>query len=229
MGLWYLIQFFSALYFYYHDYNYFYHSFLIWSLPLTGFLQSIIASLTFTFLPKFQSDPGYYGDKSTLSYNFVKENIFFSGILMFQWLYMHDTYRAYITNIIPIGLESSLVFLPYFVYRPFFPKTSFRDGLNKEKNKSDENRTFFVIVTWVTKIFYVWAKHYMGFFLNYVRFLDRLSSEEIYHLYFMLIFGAAATTISMFLHTLKFKKYIGPRTAYLAYMSTYLATFYSWV
>jgi hypothetical protein len=31
----------------------------------------------------------------------------------------------------------------------------------------------------------------------------------------------------MFLHTLKFKGYIGPKTAFLIYMASYLATFYS--
>lgn len=61
------------------------------------------------------------------------------------------------------------------------------------------------------------------------RFLDRITPTQVRHIYLMLIFSAAATTISMFLHTLKFKKYIGPKTSYLWYMSSYLATFYSWV
>lgn len=97
------------------------------------------------------------------------ENVYFAGLLTFQWLYMHDTYRGYIQNILPVALESSVVFLPYFLYRPLFPKTSFRDSLEKDRNKTDKNRTFFIIVTWVTKIFYVWAKHFIGFFLNYAR------------------------------------------------------------
>lgn len=33
----------------------------------------------------------------------------------------------------------------------------------------------------------------------------------------------------MFLHTLKFKRYIGPRTAFLTYMASYMATFYTFV
>jgi hypothetical protein len=125
--------------------------------------------VAFTFLPKKQQDPGYYGDKSTLSYNFIMENVYFAGLLLFQWLYMHDTYRSYIQNTIPIVIETSVVFLPYFLFRPLFPKTSFRDSLEKDRNKTDKNRTFFVVVTWVTKIFYVWAKHFIGFFLNYAR------------------------------------------------------------
>lgn len=130
--------------------------------------------LAFTFLPKKQNDPGYYGDKSTLSYNFVLENIYFAGLLTFQWLYMHDVYRVYIRDYFPIVVETAFVFLPYFLFRPLFPKTSFRDSLGKERNKTEKNRVFFIIVTWITKIFYVWAKHYIGFFLNYARYISIL-------------------------------------------------------
>lgn len=169
MGLLYLIQFTLALFLYFYDYDYFYSSPLIWSLPLSGFVQSIIASCTFTFLPKMQDDPGYYGDKSTLSYNFVLENVYFSGLLAFQWLYMHDDYRNLFTGYVQIVPEACFVFLPYFVFRPFFPKTHFRDSLKLTKNKTEKNTNFFIIVTYVTKAFYVWAKHFIGYFLNYAR------------------------------------------------------------
>jgi len=102
-----------------------------------------------------------------------------------------------------------------------------RDSLNNVKNKTENNKSFFIIGTWVTKVFYVWAKHYIGFFLNYVRFLDRANDEQIYHIYLLLIFSGFATTISMFLHTLKFKRYIGPKTSFTVYVISYLATFYS--
>jgi len=142
---------------------------------------------------------------------------------------MHDTYRSMIADYIPFLIEFSLVFLPYFVLRPFFPKSSFRVSLASTTNKSKENHTFFVVSTWITKIFYIWAKHYIGYFLNYARFLDRLPPLLIEHIYLMLIMSSAATTISMFLHTLKFKKHIGPKTAYCWYMFSYIATFYSWI
>ncbi len=38
-----------------------------------------------------------------------------------------------------------------------------------------------------------------------------------------------ATTIAMFLHTLKFKKYMGPKLSFVIYVSSYLSTFYSWI
>ena len=170
-GLAYLLQFVASFYLYFANYEIYHKSILPWSMPLTGFCQAIIATLTFWFLPKKQKDPGYYGDKSTLSHNFVKENIFFSGLLLFQCVYMHDSLRPYIQDYVPILLETSFVFLPYFVFRPFFDKTSFRDSLDvKDKNKTDKNRIFFIVVTYITKAFYIWAKHFIGFFLNYARY-----------------------------------------------------------
>lgn len=176
MGLVYLIQFALAFFLYFYNFEMFYNSPLIWSLPFTGFMQSIVAASTFTFLPKKQDDPGYYGDKSTLSYNFVVENIYFSGILLFQWLYMHEKFVGFFNEYALFLIEATFVFLPYFVIRPFFPKTHFRDGLKIDKNKSAENTRFFIIATWVTKIFYVWAKHFIGFFLNYSRWVNDCQS-----------------------------------------------------
>lgn len=70
---------------------------------------------------------------------------------------------------------------------------------------------------------------FVGFFMNYLRFLERVTPDQIYHMHLCLIFSAFATTVSMFLHTLKFKGYIGPKTSYLIYMASYLLTFYSFV
>lgn len=60
---------------------------------------------------------------------------------------------------------------------------------------------------------------------DYVRFLNRMSSAQQESLYLLLIFSSMATTTSVFLHTLKFKKYIGPRTSFYLYAASYLATF----
>lgn len=224
-GLLYLVQWFASLYLYFADYDYFINSHLIWSLPINGVVQSLSATYYFSFLPN-KPDPGYNSDKSALSYDFVKENIFFAVILAFQWLYYSDDFVGLIKK--SITGEYIFVFFPYF-FRGLVPKSSFRDSLNDKGNKSEKNRTFFMTVTWITKIFYVWAKHYIGFFMNYMRFMNRISPEQQYHMYFLLIFSACATTIAMFLHTLKFKGYIGPKTAYLLYMASYFATFYSFI
>ena len=218
---------------YFADYEGFRRGVIMFSLPLTGFVQSVVATRTFWFLPKKQKDPGYYSDKSTLTWNFVAENQFFSGILLWQCVYMHDGARDLLASTAAGNVvEAALVFLPYVAIRPFTPKTSFRDSLRggdgKKGNKTKRNETFFYVQTWVTKIFYVFAKHFIGYFLNYARFLDRLDRGEIYHIHLMLVFSCFATTISMFLHTLKFRGYMGPRTSFLVYQASYLATFYSW-
>jgi hypothetical protein len=44
----------------------------------------------------------------------------------------------------------------------------------------------------------------------------------------MLISSGFATTIAVFLHTLKFRKMIGPRTSFIIYAASYLSTFYSY-
>lgn len=177
------------------SYETFKHSFLIWSLPLTGVIQSITAALTFTFLSRTKVDPGYYSDRGTLSYAFIVENSFFSGLLLFQWLYYSDKFYYYINN--SILIDNLIVFLPYII-RQLWPKTHFRDSLqNSGKNKTTSNRNFYIIVTMITKVFYIWAKHYIGYFLNYVRFFNRANTEQIAYIYLLLIYSAFATTISV--------------------------------
>jgi hypothetical protein len=61
------------------------------------------------------------------------------------------------------GSSLSFIYIYRYAFRPLWPKTHFRDSLKlSEKNKSRQNRDFYIIVTWVTKVFYVWAKHYIG-------------------------------------------------------------------
>ena len=233
LGLSYLVQWTLAFYLYFADYAAFRDGPILLTLPLTGFAQAVVATRTFWFLPKKQKDPGYYSDKSTLTYNFVAENQFFSGILLWQCIYMDARARAALAgSLAGNAVEAVLVFLPYVALRPFTPKTSFRDSLrggdSKKGNKSKRNATFFYVETWITKVFYVFAKHFIGYFLNYARFLNRLDAGEVYHIHLMLVFSCFATTISMFLHTLKFRGYMGPRTSFLTYQASYLATLYSW-
>src|SRR5690606_12699542 len=112
------------------------------------------------------------------------------------------------------------------------PKTSFREGMtdaSNQKNKTEDNRQFYIIATVVTKSFYIWAKHFIGFFLNYARFLDRITPEQQYHIHLLGIFSGFVTTIAIFLHTLKFKKLLNPRASFIIYASSYLATFYTFV
>lgn len=224
VGLLFLVQWTAAVVLYLFAYETFLNSMLVWSVPITGLIQSITAALTFTFMPR-KVDPGitFLSDKSALSYFFIIENSFFEMLLTFQWLYYSDFFFPIMRwLVIP---EIIYVFFPYAI-RPLWPKTRFRDALQNTKNKSDANRTFMIASTWIIKIFYIFAKHYIGYFLNYVRFLDQITYDEQYQVYGLMITSSFATTISIFLHTLKFKGYIGPRTATIIYEVSYIVTGY---
>lgn len=232
LGLSYLCLYVCAFHVYFADFSRFAASDLVWALPLNGVLQSVTAAYYFRFLPR-KSDPGYYADRSALSYEFVQENIFFALLLLFQWIFFND--RFFVPSTVPHNPTSSrcvqawafLVFCPY-AFRPLFPKTSFRDSLrNNDRNSSQQNRSFFRVGTWVTKIFYLWAKHFIGFFMNYVRLVGRTTRDQVEHMYLLLLFSCFATTVSMFLHTLKFKGYLSAKKAFSLYVISYLCTFYS--
>ncbi|KAJ3176550.1 hypothetical protein HK101_010424 [Irineochytrium annulatum] len=226
VGLSFLLQYAAAFYLYFADYEGFKKSILIWLLPATGVFQSVTAIYTFTFLPKKQKDGGYFGDKSILSYPFIIENSFYAMILFYQWVYYDDLFFKYIAG--SIVVEQTYVFFPY-VIRQLWPKTSFRDSVDNTRNRTDKNAIFFTAATYVTKAFYIWAKHYIGFFLNYVRFLNRITDHEKVYIHHILIFASFATTISVFLQTLKFKRYMGPRLSFLIYFGSYMGTFYGFV
>jgi len=223
-GLVFLIQFFAAVYLYSFHYDHYVTTPLSWCLSATGLIQSITAACTFTFMPKVD-DPGFIAmsDKTPLSYRFIAENSFFSMLLAFQYCYMNDRLYETIKAVPPI--EILYVFLPYYI-RPLWPTTRMRTALENSKNKSDKNRLFCVVSTWVVKIFYSFAKHYIGFFLNYVRFLGRITAEDQKIIHGILITSSYMTTIAIFLHTLKFKGWLGPRQATVAYEGAYLVT--SW-
>ena len=161
-GLAYLVQYAAVCYLYWNDYEgSFLGSPLIITLPITGFLQSITAAYYFSFLPKKQADPGYTTATSTLSYNFVKENAFYSLILCFAWLYYNDATYPLFRAAWPV--EAAFVFLPY-LWRPLFPKTSIRDSLVTTATKTKGAlQTYFFFTTWLTKLFYLHAKHFIGF------------------------------------------------------------------
>ncbi|KAI8898278.1 hypothetical protein BC833DRAFT_590451 [Globomyces pollinis-pini] len=223
-GLIYLLQYALALSLYLYDYDLFYNSPLIWTLPINGVFQTITAIYTFTFLPRNTKENGYFSDRFTMSFQFVVENSFFALILFFHWIYFHRIGYDWLQK---TGLiEWTFVFFPYVV-RTLWPKTRFRDSFENIKSQTPRNQVFYKFAITLTKTFYIWAKHYMGYFLNYARFLNRIDDVEVKNIYLMAIFSSFATTISIFLHTLKFRKMIGPRTSFVIYAASYLSTFYS--
>lgn len=221
-GLIFLLQFFAAFYLYIFNYEHYLKTPLVWTLGMTGFLQSVTASCTFTFMPNI-ADPGFIAmsDKAPLSYKFIVENSFFSMLLAFQYCYMDNKIFEMIRAVPPI--EILFVFLPYYI-RPLWPTTRIRTALENAKNKSEKNRFFYHASTYIVKVFYSFAKHYIGFFLNYIRFLGRITPEDQKTIHGILITSSYMTTIALFLHTLKFKGWLGPRTATVAYEGAYLIT-----
>ena len=114
LGLVYLVQYLEAWRMYLTDYEGFAKSPLIWALPLNGVVQALSATYYFSFLPK-KADPGYYSDRSALSYDFVKENIFFSSILLWQWVYYCPTWDGPLTtDRVLTVVEHAFVCLPSF-------------------------------------------------------------------------------------------------------------------
>jgi hypothetical protein len=192
------------------------HTFLLWTLPLSGFVQAIIASLSFRSLPRRQTQ-GYFSDRGVMSYEFVVENVFFSGLLLFQALYY--SFRPFPRALLPV--EIVFVFFPYAVIRPFFPKTSFRASYAADKERSGRNDRILGVFSRFTKAFYVTAKHFNGYFINYLIFLGLLTGEQDRLMGFLFILAGWGTTIAMFLQTLKVKKYIGPKTSLIAYMAMF--------
>lgn len=189
---------------------------LIWTLPLTGFIQAIIASQTFTSLPRRQTQ-GYFSDRGVISYEFLLENIYFSGLLLFQALYF--TFRPFPALLLPV--EIVMVFFPYYVIRPFFPKTSFRKSYGNDREQTQKNTIFLSLLAKITKSFYVIAKHFNGYFINYLIFLGLLSAAQDRLMHFLFLLAGWGTTVAMFLQTLKIRKIITPRAALLAYMAVF--------
>lgn len=183
------------------------------TMPVTGCLQAIIATMTFTFLGRNKNVQGYFSDKRTMSYEFIFENIFFSGIMAFQAIYF---YQGWIIRACPL-LEALFVFFPYFTIRKLFPRTRLRDSLSNDKEKSEGNRKFIYIQTWTTKVFMMFGKHISGLMCNYLIFLDAVPAHHFRTYRMQFILGGWGTTIAVFLHTLKFKGYLGPRAAVLSY------------
>lgn len=65
----------------------------------------------------------------------------------------------------------------------------------------------------------------LGFFLNYYRLLNLASDYDLQCIHMILICSSFATTIAIFLHTLRFKGYIDPKVSLAAYVISYLSTF----
>lgn len=95
---------------------------------------------------------------------------------------------------------------------------------NRDKNTTKKNRAFYVVTTWVIKIFYIGAKHFMAGGILYLRFLDQFDGINQYWLNFMLLCSGGTLYVAVFMHTLRFRKLINPLHGYTIYMSYWCLT-----
>jgi len=226
-GLTFLLLYSYSWYLLLMDYPYFLKSRIISILAMNGLLQAVSALTTFTFLPsnKDSGSNGYFSDKGILSREFVTENIFFQILPIWGTFYFDDDlYRVLFrrNELTPIFLvmkflEIVMIFLPFTLIRPFFPLTRLSDSYT-EKDKSKNNVQFYRIVIIMIKIFYIWSKHFMGFYLWYLRYLNVIGKDDLYWVRHMILSNVGTVSIAMFLHTLRFKYIIGPRIAQVTYV-----------
>ena len=150
--------------------------------------------------------------------DWIQENIYFSGLLAFQALYYSFPDKM------PLAIAVLFTFFPYHSIRHFVPKTSFRRSMTSKTETTKQNRAFMIANLVGIKAFYMIAKWVQGFFVNYLIFEGVLRSQgptADYLMRWLFLLAGWGTTIAMFLHTLKFKKYIGARVSMLLYTGSF--------
>eukprot|EP01062_Namystynia_karyoxenos_P064900 TRINITY_DN5805_c0_g1_i4.p1 TRINITY_DN5805_c0_g1~~TRINITY_DN5805_c0_g1_i4.p1 ORF type:complete len:337 (+),score=93.33 TRINITY_DN5805_c0_g1_i4:68-1012(+) len=208
-GFVFLVQYAAAWALFLVDYRAYASSVLPFTVAGTLVAQVLTAIRTFTFLPKKTDDPGIYSDQGTLPYSWICEALFFALMILFgQFYYDARLYNALV--------------------RPWFPKTHFSDVFKyRSKNTSPTNVWFYDVGTYAIKVFYVAHKHMIGFFFNYLRFLNLLSPLDMYWLHWMMLVNVGTQAIGTFTHTLRFKKMLPPRVSYGIYVAYAYASYYA--
>ena len=224
-GLGFLVQYALCWYFFFTDYDWFKTSPFVWTLVLNGVTQATSAIIEVGPTLEWEDNSEYFGNKGTMSRQFIQENLFYHLLTTFSSLYYYPQfYNALQSNIIGKAIEITFVFLPYILIRPLFPKTRLRDALANEKIKTDDHRVFYFISTWIIKLFVLGGKHYIGLFTNTIRYLGGLNTKEVEKLLqFMMLANAGTVAIGPFLHTLRFKNKLAPKvsmTIYLMFLYT---------
>ncbi|GAX14788.1 hypothetical protein FisN_25Lh018 [Fistulifera solaris] len=191
-------------------------------ISINGLVQGISAFVSFKVLPELE-DAGYISDKAVLSRNFVHENIFFTLMVYFGSIYYQPSYRAQLQST-TLGrvLEALFVFWPYVLIRIWFPITRFRNAGTTHNGRTKLNQTFYEISTVLIKIFFLWAKYFLGFYINFLVYLDLLSPQQWQFVHGLYLLNAGTVSLAVFLHTMRFKKVLPPKVT----MSIYLLQIY---
>jgi hypothetical protein len=172
------------------------------------------------------ADPGYYSDKAVLSRSFVHENTFFTTITFLGSCLYHDTIR---TNMMahPVGriIMFLLSYWMYCVVRPLFPITSFSNAGSRQSGRTAKNEEFYRVGTRLVKFFYLWAKYFLGFVLNWVVYLGLASEKDMFFVRGLYLLNVGTVSISVFLHTLRFKKALPPTLTFSIYLGQIYCSF----
>jgi hypothetical protein len=145
---------------------------------------------------------------------------------LFGAVYYNDDLRETLrSNLGGRIVEFIFVFYPFVLVRPWFPITRFRDAGTRDKTRSQNLERFYEIGTTMIKIFYLWAKYFLGFQINFMIFLGLIKPDNMRFVQGLHLLNTGTVAIAMFLHTLRFKKILPAKFTF----SFYIAQIYAYV
>lgn len=176
-------------------------------------------------LPELE-DPGYYSDKAVMSRSFVHENIFFALYCIFGSVYYNPLHREQLkASTIGHALEIIYVFWPYILVRPWFPVTRFSNAGTGRSGRTKVNERWYEIATFLVKIFFLWAKYFLGFYINFLVYMNKVTEPQWHLIHGMFMLNVGTVSLAIFLHTLRFKKVLPPKFTFSFYLLQIYLTF----
>jgi hypothetical protein len=200
-------------------------SYIPHAVALNGVIQSTSAYFSFKVLPEL-NDPGYYSDKAVMSRSFVHENIFFSLFCVFGSVYYNPIHRYQLKeNIVGRIVEAIYVFWPYILVRPWFPVTRFSNAGTGRAGRTKVNERWYEVGTYMVKVFFLWAKYFLGFYINFLVYMDKVTDKQWRLINGMFLLNVGTVSLAIFLHTLRFKKVLPPKFTFSLYLAQIYLTF----
>jgi hypothetical protein len=219
MGMAYLLQYFAVWIEFVTNYDH--HaadSVLPHFIAVNGIIQGYSAFFSFKVLPELD-DPGYYSDKAVASRKFVHENIYFSLLCVFGSFFYNEGWRDKL-QAHPLGqtIEIVFCFFPYVLIRPFFPTTAFSSAGSGRRSRSTKNEAFYRYGTLAVKFFYLWAKYFLGFFIQFLWMMQKTTPDQSKFVKGMFLLNLGTISIAIFLHTLRFKGVLPAKLTFSLYL-----------
>ena len=138
---------------------------------------------------------------------------------VFGWCYYNDFHRRALQST-QFGkiIEGLFVFYPYVFLRPLFPTTRLINAGTSKAGRSRKLDSFYRVGTNAIKIFYLWAKYFLGFFINWVVYLDETDDHFMFVVRSLYLLNVGTVSSAVFLHTLRFKKVLPPYLTFSVYL-----------